>query len=81
MFREFPLELLRQSFREIRDLFNTLNQRITKKHKIEIPINDFISSHIHMMVNRQYTSKQRMYELIISDHLYRYYKTNEHRKL
>lgn len=51
------------------------------KNKIEIPINDFISSHIHMMVNRQYTSKQRMYELIIYDHLYRYYKTNEHRKL
>ncbi|MEO8237979.1 MAG: thiopeptide-type bacteriocin biosynthesis protein [Flavobacterium sp.] len=44
------------------------------KNKIEIPINDFISSHIHMMVNRQYTSKQRMYELIIYDHLYRYYK-------
>jgi len=44
------------------------------KHKIEIPINDFISSHIHMMLNRQYTSKQRMYELIIYDHLYRYYK-------
>ncbi|WP_404827730.1 hypothetical protein [Flavobacterium shii] len=32
-------------------------------------------SHIHMIMNRQYTSKQRMYELIIYDHLYRYYKT------
>ena len=50
------------------------------KNKIEIPINDFISSHIHMMLNRQYTSKQRMYELIIYDHLYRYYKTLAYRE-
>jgi thiopeptide-type bacteriocin biosynthesis protein len=50
------------------------------KNKIKISINDFISSHIHMMINRQYTSKQRMYELIIYDHLYRYYKTLQHRK-
>lgn len=50
------------------------------KNKIEIPINDFILSHIHMMVNRQYTSKQRMYELIIYDHLYRYYKTLTYRE-
>lgn len=44
------------------------------KNKIQISTDDFLSSHIHMMVNRQYTSKQRMYELIIYDHLYRYYK-------
>lgn len=42
--------------------------------KIEIPLNDFLSSHIHMMINRQYSSKQRMYELIIYDNLHRYYK-------
>lgn len=45
------------------------------KNKIQIPIYDFVSSHIHMMLNRQYTSKQRIYELIIYDHLYKYYKT------
>ncbi|MDR7209332.1 thiopeptide-type bacteriocin biosynthesis protein [Flavobacterium piscis] len=50
------------------------------KNKIEIPINDFISSHIHMMLNRQYTSRQRMYELLIYDHLYRYYKTLAYRE-
>ncbi|KAF2516656.1 hypothetical protein E0W73_06085 [Flavobacterium foetidum] len=43
--------------------------------KIELPLNDFLSSHIHMMINRQYTSRQRMYELVIYDHLHRYYKT------
>lgn len=49
-------------------------------NKIEIPLNDFLSSHIHMMINRQYTSKQRLYELLIYDHLYRYYKTVNYKK-
>jgi len=47
---------------------------------IQISIYDFLSSHIHMMINRQYTSKQRMYELIIYDHLYRHYKTLNHER-
>lgn len=51
------------------------------KNKIQIPLNDFLSSHIHMMINRQYTSKQRMYELIIYNHLYRYYKTQNHKNI
>lgn len=42
---------------------------------LEINLNSFLSSHIHMMVNRQYSSRQREYETIIYDHLYRYYKT------
>jgi len=51
------------------------------KNKIQIPLNDFLSSHIHMMINRQFTSKQRMYELIIYDHLYRYYKSRNHKDI
>jgi thiopeptide-type bacteriocin biosynthesis protein len=51
------------------------------KDKLQIPLSSFLKSHIHMMVNRQYTSKQRMYELLIYDHLYRYYKTNEYKKI
>lgn len=47
---------------------------------IQINLYDFLASHIHMMINRQYTSKQRMYELIIYDHLYRYYKTLNYEK-
>lgn len=43
--------------------------------KLQVPLLDFLSSHIHMMVNRQFTSRQRKYELIIYDHLHRYYKT------
>jgi thiopeptide-type bacteriocin biosynthesis protein len=41
---------------------------------IQISLDSFLQSHIHMMVNRQYTSKQRMYECLIYDQLFRYYK-------
>ncbi|WP_404827363.1 lantibiotic dehydratase C-terminal domain-containing protein [Flavobacterium frigoritolerans] len=47
---------------------------------LSISLSSFLMSHIHMMVNRQYTSKQRMYELLIYDHLYRYYKTIAHQQ-
>ena len=50
------------------------------KIQLEIPLFDFLSSHIHMMVNRQFTSRQRQYELLIYDHLYRFYKTQELRR-
>lgn len=60
------------------------NQTITAilsiKDKLTILLPDFLMSHIHMMINRQYTSKQRMYELIIYDHLFRFYKNIEHFK-
>lgn len=51
------------------------------KQNLEINLNTFLSSHIHMMVNRQYTSRQREYETLIYDHLYRYYKTCFYRKV
>lgn len=50
------------------------------KIQLEIPLFDFLSSHIHMMVNRQFSSRQREYELLIYDHLYRFYKTQELRR-
>jgi thiopeptide-type bacteriocin biosynthesis protein len=52
----------------------------TIKEKIQIPLSDFLNSHIHMMINRQFTSQQRKYELIIYDHLHKYYKSIEHFK-
>lgn len=89
-YRELQLQMqqlfstsLKNNFPEIyRIVDKKINQTkqiaLEIKNKIEIPINDFLSSHIHMMVNRQYTSKQRMYELIIYDHLHRYYKTQNY---
>lgn len=53
----------------------TAKKALEIKIKNEIPLKSLLASHIHMMTNRQYTSKQRMYELIIYDHLFKYYKT------
>lgn len=50
------------------------------KDKLQIPLSDFLMSHVHMTINRQYTSKQRMYESLIYDHLHRYYKMIENKK-
>lgn len=50
----------------------------TIKSNLQISLSSFLMSQIHMMINRQYTSQQRKYELIIYDHLYRYYKSIEH---
>lgn len=51
------------------------------KENLEINLNSFLSSHIHMMINRQFTSRQREYETLIYDHLHRYYKTCFYRKV
>lgn len=60
---------------------NQTTERISAiKNAIQIDLYDFLASHIHMMLNRQYSSKQRMYELIIYDHLYRHYKTLNYEK-
>jgi thiopeptide-type bacteriocin biosynthesis protein len=48
------------------------------KEKNQIVLSSFLNSHIHMMINRQFSSQQRKYELIIYDHLYRYYKNFEY---
>jgi thiopeptide-type bacteriocin biosynthesis protein len=66
-------------FNEITDVVTYKSKQIKKtvltvRERIEISTNSFLASHIHMMINRQYSSKQRMYELIIYNHLYRYYK-------
>ena len=68
-------------FETIEEKQNQIAKKILEiKNAIQIDLYDFLVSHIHMMINRQYTSKQRMYELIIYDHLYRYYKTLNYQK-
>lgn len=38
---------------------------------LEVPLEDFVSSHVHMFVNRAFRDKQRLYELLIYDFLTR----------
>jgi hypothetical protein len=67
---------------EYPEIFKIINEKQNKskklicsiKEKLQIPFSNFLMSHIYMMINRQYTSKQRRYELPIYDHLHWYYK-------
>jgi len=58
----------------------TTNTIISIKDKLQIPLSDFLVSHIHMTINRQYSSKQRMYELLIYDHMFRFYKMKKYKQ-
>ncbi|MFV8344683.1 thiopeptide-type bacteriocin biosynthesis protein [Flavobacterium sp. ZB4P13] len=87
LFLEMQRFLLGIATDDYPEIFNIIKTKYSKcnelidsiKGKLQIPLSDFLMSHIHMMINRQYTSKQRMYELVIYDHLYKYYKTMEYR--
>lgn len=77
---------LSEDFNLIYGIVNTKSEEIRHvtseiKNKLEISLYNFLTSHIHMIINRQYNSKQRMYELIIYDHLLRYYKTIYHKNV
>jgi thiopeptide-type bacteriocin biosynthesis protein len=62
-------EIIELKASKIKDIVPTI---ITNQ---EVPLFSYLNSQIHMMINRQYTSRQREYELIIYDHLHRFYKT------
>ena len=76
------IKLLFSDSDEFADILTIVNSKLNEiqstiikiQSEIQIPLNSFLSSHIHMMINRQYTSKQRFYELLIYDYLFRYYK-------
>lgn len=75
------LENYPEIYKLLQEKENQTNKTILSiKDKLTIPLPEFLKSHIHMMINRQYSSKQRMYELLIYDHLFRYYKNMEHFK-
>jgi len=44
-------------------------------HKLEIPFENLISSIIHMTINRCFKTKQRLYEMVIYDFLYKKHNT------
>ena len=46
-----------------------------KNNKLEVSLVHLLSSYIHMMVNRQFRDKQRLFELVCYDCLFRYYNS------
>ncbi|MCL2042326.1 MAG: thiopeptide-type bacteriocin biosynthesis protein [Bacteroidales bacterium] len=44
------------------------------------PLNDLLSSYIHMTLNRLFRTQQRMHELVLYDYLFRYYNSLQARQ-
>lgn len=77
-FREFEVNIenviKKMTFTNLTDIVDFRNSRI-KNTNVDLCLSSlYISSFIHMSINRQFTSRQREYELIIYDHLFRFYE-------
>ncbi|MDR6464778.1 thiopeptide-type bacteriocin biosynthesis protein [Chryseobacterium sediminis] len=46
-----------------------------KNQALEVTLQGFFRSFFHMNINRLFVSNQRLFEMVIYDYLYRYYKT------
>lgn len=49
--------------------------KLNKKNSLEIPLDDLLSSYIHMSINRIFRTQQRIHEMVLYDFLHRYYKS------
>ena len=48
---------------------------LKNSNQLQIALNDLLASYVHMMLNRIFKARQRTYELVVYDLLYRYYKS------
>ena len=54
---------------------------ISSDIELEMGFNNLISSHIHMLMNRLFKSRNRLHEMVCYDFLFRYYKSKVARKI
>ena len=60
---------------------NTIQEIKNRLTETTIPsLNDLLSSHIHIMLNRLFRTQQRMHELVLYDYLFRYYNSLQARE-
>ena len=48
---------------------------LDKENKLEVSIEELLGSYIHMSLNRAFSNRQRLFEMIIYDFLYKNYKS------
>lgn len=68
----FPV--VRKRSKELKPIVNVIKQKITLYGITDLE-NSFIGSYIHMTLNRLFKSKNRQYELLLYDFMYRYYNS------
>ncbi|HCT29627.1 MAG TPA: hypothetical protein DIW31_02585 [Bacteroidales bacterium] len=72
-------QILKQKYINTKDIIERI-KAIKLKNELEVEFNDYIISHIHLMLNRIFKSKQRLNEMVIYSLLYRFYKSEIARK-
>jgi thiopeptide-type bacteriocin biosynthesis protein len=68
------IELLEWKKEQIQPIAGQLIQ-LKKNNELQMDMNELASSYIHMLLNRVFMARQRTYELVVYDLLYRYYKS------
>ena len=68
------IELLQWKKEQVQPLAEKIIELKTKK-QLQVDLNELTSSYIHMLLNRIFMSRQRTYEMVVYDLLYRYYKS------
>lgn len=53
---------------------------LQNSNQLQVALTDLIASYTHMMINRIFKARQRTYEMLVYDMLYRYYKALEGRE-
>lgn len=51
--------------------------KMKNKELLELPLNDLIASYIHMFLNRLFTNKQRLQEMVVYDFMWRAYRSKQ----
>ncbi len=49
--------------------------RLKEEDNLKVAINNFLASHLHMLMNRLFPAKNRLHELVCYDFLYRYIRS------
>ncbi len=68
------MQIIKNRSNSIQPLIQSMLNNLSK-NKFFVTTNSILSSHIHMVLNRMFRSKQRMHELVIYDFLFRTYKS------
>lgn len=73
------LELLEWKKEQVAPLAEQLLE-LKKSGQLQVPLEDLAGSYIHMLLNRIFMARQRTYEMVVYDLLYRYYKSQAGRE-
>ena len=68
------IDLLKWKSEQLQPLADQILE-LESNQQLQVPLTDLLASYTHMMINRIFKARQRTYEMLIYDLLYRYYKS------